>query len=44
MGERVARREAVDRMTKRLVDSGFSPKVAKQKAVQAATRKDRKER
>lgn len=44
MGERVSRRDAVDRMTRRLVDSGVPPKTAKQKAIAAATRKDRKER
>jgi hypothetical protein len=43
MGERVSRREAVDRMTGRLVKSGIDPKTAKQKAIEAATRKDRKE-
>lgn len=43
MGERVTRREAVDRMTGRLVRSGMDPKTAKRKAIEAATRKDRKE-
>lgn len=42
-GERVSRREAVDRTTKRLVESGIDAKTAKRKAIEAAQRKDRKE-